>query len=194
MCRPTTASSSPAVPQVGYCRRGQSGRPPASQRVCIAPRVAAVRFMPRPDLLQQRVGEAVRRGGHADVERRSHGRVRSSCVSLEQEVGTRELPGGDLALLGQSKELHPLLRGECHEISLGPQSLPFLRENTTGRTRYQNRCGGPLVRRNFSASITRSTAASNRFLLRLAFRKSAITLRPIRSARTGCFAFHPVNT
>jgi hypothetical protein len=59
-------------------------------------------------------------------------------------VDTPELPGGDVALLGQSEERPPLLLGECHELSPGHHARPFLREGTTGRTPDQNRCGGPL--------------------------------------------------
>jgi hypothetical protein len=46
--------------------------------------------------------------------------ARSPGVSLEQDVGTYQLSGGDYALVG------PRLRGSCHESSRGQRPLPFL--------------------------------------------------------------------
>ncbi len=47
-------------------------------------------------------------------------------VRLEQDVGTGELPSRERTFLGQGKKMRPFVLAQCHEISLGHQSLPFL--------------------------------------------------------------------
>src|SRR5262249_34531480 len=78
------------------------------------------------------------------MERCGNGSVQRPSVCSEQDVGTGELPSRARAFLGQGTKVRPFVLAQCHKISLGHQSLPSVLQHTTGRTAYQNRCGGPL--------------------------------------------------
>ena len=85
-------------------------------------------------------------GGDPHLERCGNGRIHLPCVRLEQKMGPGELPSRAPALLGQSPQVRPCGLAPCHERSLGHQSRPCVLQPTPGRTVYQNRGRGPLVK------------------------------------------------